>query len=161
MCKCVLKVNFTGLWFVFVFWLDNYARRTPNIKNSTDGYKQDAAGIRRAVAALPANIFNNPNQACYTQFFGNGQPPTGLRTANLANMRYICQQVPAHAGTYFYATMFDEGRGIPVYSAYALNANNVNFVAQAGGGWIQTNGNLFTYTLKLREKEEWEILFMR
>jgi len=126
---------------------DNYARRTPNIKNSTDGYKQDAAGIRRAVAPLPANISPNPNQACYTQFFAHGQPPIGLRTANLANMRYICQQEPAHAGTYFYATMFEEGRGIPVYSAYALNANNVNFLAQAGGGWSQTNGNLFTYTL--------------
>ncbi|XP_020619429.1 uncharacterized protein LOC110057192 [Orbicella faveolata] len=55
-------------------------------------------------------------------------------------MRYICQQVPAHPGTYFYATMFDEGRGIAVYSAYVLNANNINFQGQGGFGWIQTNG---------------------
>lgn len=103
---------------------------------------------------LPANINLNPNQACYTQFFANGQPPTGLRTANLANMRYICQQVPANQGTYFYATMFDEARGIAVYSAYVLNANNINFQGQGGFGWIQTNGNLFTCTLKLREDEK-------
>jgi len=112
--------------------------RTLDTKNSTEGdYNQEDAGIRRA---LPANISPNPTQACYTQFFANGQPPTGLRTANLLNMRYICQQLPAHPGTYFYATMFDEVRGIAVYSAYVLNANNINFQGQGGFGWIQTNG---------------------
>lgn len=117
---------------------------TPASTNSTgQDYHHDAAGFRRAVPAapqLPANIFLNPNQPCFTQFFAHGQPPNGLRTTNLQNMRYICQQLPAHPGTYFYATMFDEGRGIPVYSAYVLNANNINFVAQQPGNWIQTNG---------------------
>ena len=122
--------------------------RTPDTQNSTGGdHNQETAGIRRV---LPANIFLNTNQPCYTQFFAIGQPPIGLRTANLANMRYICQQVPAHQGTFFYATMFDEGRGIPVYSAYVLDANNINFQGQGAFGWIQTNGNLASCTLKLR-----------
>lgn len=144
----------TTPYSIFFFRLGNNVR-IPDIRNGTeDDYNQDAAGIPRVVRALPGNIFLNLNQQCYTQFFANGLPPIGLRTVNLANMRYICQQVPAHAGTYFYATMFDEGRGIAVYSAYVLNANNINFQAQGGAGWIQTNGNLFTCTLKLREDKE-------
>ena len=141
--------------FILFFFRLGSNTRTPSTKNSTeeDG-KQDAAGIQRAVPALPANISPNPTLGCYTQFFAGGTVPTGLRAANLANMRYICQQVPAFAGTYFYATMFDEGRGIPVYSAYVLSANNINFLAQAAAGWIQTNGNLFSCILKLREDEE-------
>ena len=128
-----------------MFQLDN-KDSAPDTNNSTgEDYHQDASGFRRAVQApqLPPNIFLNPNQQCFTQFFANGQPPNAYRTTNLHNMRYICQQLPAHPGTYFYATMFDEGRGIPVYSAYVLDANNVNFVAQQAGNWIQTNGNLF------------------
>ena len=67
-------------------------------------------------------------------------------------MRYICQELAANPRTFFYATMFDEGRGVAVYSAYVLNANNVNFVAQqAPGSWTRTNGNLFTCILKSRE----------
>lgn len=115
--------------------------RAPDAKNSADGeYNQEVTGIRRVLPQLPANIFLNPNQACYQQFFAYGQPPIGLRTANLVNMRYICQEAPANPGTYFYATMFDEGRGIAVYSAYVLNANNINFQGQGASAWIQTNG---------------------
>ena len=138
----------------FVFQLDN-KDSTPDSKNSTgEDYYQDSAGFRRAVPAqqpLPPNIFSTSNQSCFTQFFARGQPPTGLRTANLQNMKYICQELSAHPGTFFYATMFDEGRGIPVYSAYVLKANNVGFVAQRRSSWIQTNGNLFTCTLKPRD----------
>lgn len=111
--------------------------RTPGSKNNTEVYHNpDVAGIRRVVAA---NIFPNPNQPCYTQFFANGQPPFGLRTANLQNIRYICQQVNANPQT-FYATMFDEGRGIAVYSAYVLTAANVNFQVRQASAWIRTPG---------------------
>ena len=136
----------------FIFQLDNN-RRTPDTKNSTEeDYNQDVAGIRRA--ALPANIFLNPNHQCYLQYFLNGQPPVNLRIATLPDMRYICQQLPNNPGTYFYASMHDEGAGIPVYSAYVLRGSNVNFQTQQGTpGWIQTPGNLFTCTLKPKEDE--------
>ena len=121
----------------FICELDSHAC-IPDTKNSTEkDYKQDVAGFRRA--ALPNNIFLNPNQQCFTQFFLNGQPPVGLRTANLQNMRYICQRRPP-PGTIHYASMHDEGVGIPVYSGYLLYAGNVNFQAQAAAGWIQTPG---------------------
>ena len=124
--------------FYFICELDNYAC-IPDTKNSTEkDCNQDVTGIRRA-AQLPNNIFLNPNQQCFTQFFINGQPPVGLRTANLQNMRYICQRRPP-PGTIHYASMHDEGVGIPVYSGYLLYAGNVNFQAQAAAGWIQTPG---------------------
>jgi len=134
----------------FILSPDNNAR-TPDTTEAD--HNQNVAGIRRAVAAQPQpapNIFLQPNAPCYTQFFSNGQPPPGIRTANMQNMRYICQQVPAHPGTYFYATMFDEGRGIPVYSAYNLHAGNINFRAQRSSSWLQTNGNQLTRTIKTK-----------
>ena len=59
-------------------------------------------------------------------------------------MRYICQQRQPPGVTY-YASMHDEGRGIPVYSGYHLHAGNVNFQAQAAAGWIQTPGSVFFF----------------
>jgi len=54
--------------------------------------------------------------------------------------------------------MHDEGRGIPVYSAYVLYAGNVNFQAQAAAGWIQTPGNVLTCTKNQeRMRSEWVI----
>jgi len=127
---------------MFIFYLPC---ELGNNKNSTeDDYNQDVTGIRRA-ANLPNNIFLNHNHNCFLQYFLNGQPPVGLRTTNLQNMRYICQQRQP-PGVYYYASMHDEGRGIPVYSAYVLYAGNVNFQAQNVDGWIQTPGNVFTCT---------------
>ena len=128
----------------FICQLDNNSR-TPDTKNSTEvDYNQDVAGIRRAVQGAP-NVYFNPNHNCYLQYFLHGAPPQGLRTAHLNNMRYICQERPNQPGTYYYATMHDEGRGIAVYSAYALYAGNVNFQAQGASAWSRTPGNLFTY----------------
>jgi len=147
----------TGLFILsFICQLDINCR-TPDVKNSTEeDHNHDVAGNRRAVQ-LPANIFLNPNQNCYTQFFIQGTPPTGLRTQHLNQMRYICQERPNVPGTYYYATMHDERLGIAVYSAYVLRAGNINFQAQGASAWVQTPGNLFTYylfILKHREDEE-------
>ena len=147
-CESFKQIQTKMFITYFIFQLDNDGR-TPDTKNSTEeDYNQDVAGIRRA--ALPANIFLNPNQQCFLQYFLNGQPPVNLRIATLPDMRYICQQLPNNPGTYYYASMHDEGAGIPVYSAYVLNAGNINFQAQAAPGWIQTPGNLVTCTLKLK-----------
>ena len=128
---------------IYVICEIDYKGRTPEIKNSTaQDNNQDVAGIRRA-AHLPANIHLNPNHNCYLQYFLNGQPPT-VRTANLQNMRYICQALPNQPGVDYYASMHDEGRGIPAYSGYVLYAGNINFQAQGGFGWIRTAGNVLT-----------------
>ena len=126
---------------------------TPEIKNSTaQDNNQDVAGIRRA-AQLPPNIHLNPFQNCFLQYLLNGQPPN-LRTANLQNMRYICQELPNHPTIDYYASMHDEGRGTPVYSAYVLHALNINFQAQGGFNWIRTAGNVLTCTLKPKDDED-------
>ncbi|XP_015775232.1 PREDICTED: uncharacterized protein LOC107353403 [Acropora digitifera] len=85
-------------------------------QNST--YKhgnQDGIELRSAVS-----------QRCYTKFFVGNLPSKGLRTGlkNLRNIKYICQKVNQRT---YYGTMFDEGRGIPVFSAYTLTHANVNF----------------------------------
>ena len=141
--KIQLKISIQ--YFLFTHYLDSKAR-TPDTKNSTEeDHNQDAAPAPQ----LPPNIFLNPTQQCYTQFFANGKPPAGLDTIN-ENMRYICQEVPEHPGTHFYATMFDEGRGIPLYSAYVLNANDVNFQEQPAAKWLQTKGNQFKCITKTK-----------
>ena len=138
--------------FYFICEL-GYHACTLDAKNSTkEDYNQDVSGIRRA-AQLPNNIFLNPNQQCFTQFFVHGQPPTGLRVATLNNMRYICQ-LRAPSQSIRYASMHDEGLGIPVYSAYVLHANNVNFQAQAAATWIRTPGKVFTCTKKKKQRKK-------
>ena len=116
-----------------------------DLKNSTkEDYNREVTGIRRA-AQLPNNIFLNPNHNCFLQFFPFGQAAVGIRTTNLGNMRYICQQRQP-PGVYYYASMHDEGRGTPVYSAYRLDGGNINFQQTPGATttWIQTPGNIFT-----------------
>jgi len=106
-------------------------------KNSTyKDYDQDNTEVR---AVGPQMVFNNPNQPCYTQFFVGvvGVPPIGLR-AGQVNLRYICQTY--HHQTY-YATMFDEQRGIAVFSAYTLTQANVNFHPNRRAWWRRTHAN--------------------
>ena len=142
------------LTFYFFCKLNNKGR-APEIKNSTaENNNQDVAGIRRAAPQLPPNIFLHPtNQNCFLQYFLDEQPP-GIRTASLHNMRYICQVLPGQQGTYYYASMHDEGVGIPLYSGYVLHAGNVNFQAQGGFGWIRTAGNLLTFNIYTKMKSE-------
>ena len=118
-------------------------------KNSTEEeYNREVSGVRRA-AHFPNNIFLNPNHNCFLYYFSHGQPLVGIRTANLQNMRYICQQRQP-PGVYYYASMHDDGRGTPVCSGYVLYEGNVNFQATPGATttWIQTPGNVFTCAKK-------------
>lgn len=83
-------------------------------------------------------VFDNPNQPCYTQFFVNGAPPVGLRAGQI-NLWYICQTYQHHT---YYGTMFDEQRGIAVFSAYILTQANVNFHPdRRRSGWRRTHAN--------------------
>ena len=41
----------------------------------------------------------------------------------------------------YYGTMFDEGGGIAVFSAYTLTQANVNFLNRPRPGWVQTPGS--------------------
>ena len=77
-----------------------------------------------------------PNQACYTQFFVGGDPPTGLR-AGQNNLRYICQMYNQADQEPRYGTMFDGNRGIAVFSAYKLTPADVNF--QTEPQWQRTH----------------------
>ena len=85
---------------------------------------------------------------CYTQFFVNGIPPQGLPASGNRNARYICQpprpnQDPLHT---YYATMFDEGLGLPIYTGYKLTESTVAFQEVPTGIdniWCETPGNLF------------------
>lgn len=125
-------------------------------KNSTKE-NQDVIGIRKVVAVNPQNIFNHPKKkqqlpACYTQFFVGGKPPQGLRDGiNLERMKYICQQgnqqenQQGNPQTY-YGTMFDEGLGIPLFSAYTLRpgdkpGDDLDFKQRTAQKWRETPGN--------------------
>lgn len=90
-------------------------------------------------AQVSRMVFNNPNQQCYTQFFVGGGPPTGLRTGQGQKIVYICQMVNQQT---YYGTMFDENRGVAVFSAYTLTQGNVNFQpGRPRPNWKQTPGN--------------------
>lgn len=65
------------------------------------------------------------------------EPPEGLPTND--NTRYICQNID---GDTYYATMFDQRWGIPVYSAYTLSRENIDFQARRNTyKWKQNEGN--------------------
>ena len=66
--------------------------------------------------------------------------PTNLK------IRYICQKdyIENDDGTH-YGTMFDKQFGIPVYSAYTLTEDNVDFKEWARPKWKQTERKLIYY----------------
>ena len=65
-------------------------------------------------------VYANDQKPCYTRFFVNSRPPTGLAVPR-GIYKYICQQLRGDKTTYF-ATMFDESAGIPVFSAYVVTS---------------------------------------
>ncbi|XP_028396932.1 uncharacterized protein LOC114520799 [Dendronephthya gigantea] len=115
------------------------------VKRSPLNHQDIHASARSAVT----NVFTDPNQPCYKQFFVGNTPPIGLRPlptplpANYSIMRYICQQIPTATASptpvTYYATMFDENYGIAVYSAYYVNKRNMdNLIANKFGREEQT-----------------------
>ena len=100
----------------------------------TPGNRQDITGNRKTV--YPGN-----GDECYRKNFAGNQPPVGLRDPMNFKIKYICQK-DYHEnddGTH-YGTMFDKQFGIPVYSAYTLTGNNVDFKEWARPKWKQTEG---------------------
>jgi hypothetical protein len=62
------------------------------------------------------------NDVCYKAFFVNDRPPTGI-SLRVGTPKYICQQLDsAKTKITYFSTMFDEGAGIAVYSAYAVRS---------------------------------------
>ncbi|XP_078355600.1 uncharacterized protein LOC144640295 [Oculina patagonica] len=125
----------------FIRQLGNKSLAFGNKNNTKELCDQDGTGIRRcSVYAL-----NDPYQECYTQYFVGGQPPVGLRTGNrnLRNVRYICQPPAVNNQRpleHYYATMFDEGYGIAVFSAYVLTQLTSVFQQQYRQEWYPTPG---------------------
>ena len=86
---------------------------------------------------------------CQTAYFGNfflnGALPVGLRK-NQKEIVLICQQKSRYkfnqnADTY-YTTLFDQGLGIPVYSAYKLTSENTDYKRRSRPTWQENEGIL-------------------
>ncbi len=141
----------------FIYQLGNKGRiiHTKNSTKEDQDCNPEGEGIRRC----SVYVFNDPTQHCYTQFFVGGKQPEGLRIGilPLSNIRYICQPpklkdlMLTHLHTY-YATMFDEAKGIAVFSAYKLTQQTTdfnNYPERYKQEWYPTPGNLLTCTQKL------------
>ena len=91
---------------------------------------QDITGNRKTV--YPGN-----GDKCYRKNFAGNEPPVGLRDPMNLEIRYICQKdyQEYDDGTH-YGTMFDKQFRIPVYSAYTLTKDKVNFKE-----WTRPNGD--------------------
>ncbi len=73
-------------------------------------------------------VYANEDNICYTQFFVQNRPPTGFTLAG-GTYKYICQQLNGVTTTTYFATMFDQSAGIPVYSAYVVrSAQALSFI---------------------------------
>jgi len=125
--------------------IENNARALDTENKTKEDCNQDVTGVRRDARY----DYDDPEQPCYTQFFVAGQPPKRLRADNNADIRYICQpptplppaQQAQQASQTYYATMFDEGLGITVFSAYTLTQGR--FRPQYKHPWCRTPGIWF------------------
>ena len=96
------------------------------------GNRQDISGSRKTV-------YGGNADECYRKNFAGNLPPVGLRDPMNFKIRYICQKDNRYDGTH-YGTMFDKQFGIPVYSAYTLTEDKVNFKEWPRPEWRQTQG---------------------
>ena len=79
----------------------------------------------------------------FKQFFPSWTPPKGLR-GNQENIVLICQQKSRYkfnqkAKTY-YTTLFDQGLGIPVYSAYRVTSTDTKYERRPRPTWQENKG---------------------
>ena len=65
---------------------------------------------------------------CFTQYFLGGNIPQDLEInfndTPPANLKYICQTRDNNFAVYYYATLFDEKYGVPVYSGYKISQSD-------------------------------------
>ena len=79
------------------------------------------------------------------EFFPRQTLPVGLR-ANQDKIVFVCQQESRkqlnHERRTYYASLFDQARGIPVYSAYKLTSKNMNYKWRCRPTWQENKGIL-------------------
>lgn len=129
---------------LFICHLGNNIRTLDTENRTKEDCNQDSTGIQRVISY----DYRSPNKPCYKQFFVRGLPPSHLRDISNGDIRYICQpptpQPPEQqAQQTYYATMFDEFRGIAVFSAYTLTQpSQARVSARRPHPWCRTPGNL-------------------
>lgn len=135
-------------FFLILYFKIGNNGRIPSTNNSTEDNSKVLIGIQRSYN--PNNDLKTPFKDCYKKFFVGEISPLGLRNTfpwskKSKDLRYICQQV---GGETYYGTMFDEGTGIPVFSAYTVTPDNIQFQDRNPSKWTQTEGNLLSSILK-------------
>lgn len=120
--------------FLLVFGLiaSNAVNGGPLQEKMKKGKNHDVTGNRKTVYGGKSE--------CFTKHFAGNAPPEGLRSRMNFFIKYICQKDYNEDGTH-YGTMFDKQFGIPVYSAYTLTKDKVDFKARTRPKkWRQTEG---------------------
>ena len=103
----------------------------------------DVPGFRKMVSKRTK--IDDCQTAYFGKFFPSGALPVGLRK-NQKEIVLICQQksrrkFKQHKETY-YTTLFDQIRGIPVYSAYKLTSENTKYELRRRPTWQKNEGIL-------------------
>lgn len=78
---------------------------------------------------------------CYLKYFAGGSVPTGLDLSNSLTMSCICQT--DDTGNDYFATYFYDDAGIAAYSAYTIQASDVQGIGtykRPGVSWRTTPG---------------------
>ena len=77
---------------------------------------------------LGKTVYGAEEADCYKKNFAGYEPPVGLRDPHNLRTKYICQKdYPEFDYGTHYGTMVGKRFGIPVYSAYTLTEDNVDF----------------------------------
>ncbi|KAL1023559.1 hypothetical protein UPYG_G00042390 [Umbra pygmaea] len=97
----------------------------PNFDNCKEYFYKDTP-VSGLNIALPAPVETNPESL----------KPTCLSAYNPASPAYICQR---HDNKYYFATLYDRGRRIPLYSAYKMD---INGVPERGGSIVNYDPQL-------------------
>ena len=103
-------------------------------------------GFRKSV---PKKARKNDCQNTHVkEFFPGGTLPKGLRE-DQKGIVLICQQESRNKFRQdketYYTTLFDQGYGIPVYSAYRLTSENMNYERRRRQPWQENKGILKNY----------------
>lgn len=111
------------------------------IENSLRAH--DMPGFRRVKGFSGKKKKSDCQNTHFKQFFPSWTPPKGLR-GNQENIVLICQQKSRYnfnqkADTY-YSTLFDQGLGIPVYSAYKLISTDTKYERRPRPTWQENKG---------------------
>ena len=100
-------------------------------------------GFRRVKGFSEKTKKSDCQNTHFKQFFPRWTPPKGLRE-NHKNIVLICQQKSRYnfnqKATTYYTTLFDQGLGIPVYSAYRLTSKDTKYERRPRPTWQENKG---------------------